>query len=720
MSTEEQIVDLRARLSLLQGGGTTLLLAVAPSDAVVDETQRLLSEILRVTPMEITDLGACKLDVGPARWAELTRGHTDTGAFILTFAPTSSLEAKVFAQRLNAERQWLRQLAGPVVFVVSKATERALRQHAQDFFTWVAHSYELPAPHELVALAPRLGVSQEVLAPSTPPEPPIRFLHISDLHLDLSRRHDQDRVLDGLLTFLERDRGDFPLDLIFVTGDLARTGKPDQYKLVSELFEALMGRTGVPPERLFVVPGNHDVDRDVGRWLLRTLASDEEATAFFEDASNREFHARKLAAYQASMRALLGATRPLGIGVGEDSVEVVEIRGVRLAIAAFNSAWFAQGDDDKEKLWVGEANVMRAVDRVADEEAAFAIAMLHHPFSDLHPIDRELVERWCERGFDMVLRGHLHADRTRSIATQRGGFVEVAAPAAYQGSKWGNGCFFGEIRAKARTIRLRPYMYTSGPDPWVLDTRVFPDAEDGYCHTFAVPAKKRIKSAVGRPLRAATAAAMRSMPAEKQREAVEQVGGTVSPAVSGAKAANLVRSSDEWREITRGQDPGLAWISAIAQTNEARNEPGSRIKVADVTSLSAALKRASEIVLTEADRLGIAERFYQRMSRHAFAAAVAAVVDGTVIPEAIVTDGKRSFVVDIVIRNADVEVVIECEPYSGTHQISDASLQEFYGLLRRSRANLGALVSFGLRPTGGPYITRATSPNGVDFLVVSV
>lgn len=724
MSVEAQIAELRARLSLSQGT-PTLVLAVAQSDAVVEETRRMLLEILRATPLEIADLGACKIDVGPAKWAELTRQHADVSAFVLTFIPTTSLEAKVFAQRLNAERQWLRELAGPVVFVVSRTTERALRQHAQDFITWVAHSDELPEPRALAALAPRLGVSQEAVAPKLPPEPPIRFLHISDLHLDSSRRYDQDRVLDGLLTFLERDRAGFPLDLIFVTGDLARTGKPDQYGLVVKLFEALMDRTGVPPERLFVVPGNHDVDRDVGRWLLRTLSSDEEATAFFENAGNREFHAQKLAAYRQSMQSLLGAARPLGIGVGEDSVEVVEIRGVQLAIAAFSSAWFAQGDDDKEKLWVGEANVMRAVDKIADEEAAFAIAMLHHPFSDLHPIDRELVERWCERGFDMVLRGHLHTDRTRSIATQRGGFVEVAAPAAYQGSKWGNGCFLGEIRAKARTVRLRPYMYTSGPDPWVLDTRVFPDdAEDGYCHTFVVPAKTRIKSAIGLPLRAATAAAMRSISPEQQRELVEQLGGA-SSTMPGAKAANLLQSPYGWRGITGVEDPGIAWVNSIAQAAATPGISGARVTVSDRETLTAALQKAGRLYLNASPGRGAASgRLPYRQAKVAFTAALASVVEGRVRQDAELRHTRGFVRADIVVVGAGgITFVIEMYQISSGEATRDRvqdwirPLDRYLGL---AGTTLGALVLIGSLPPGAtePRMEATKSLSGFDVAVL--
>ena len=132
MSVEGQIAELRVRLSLVQGK-PTLLLAVAQSDAVVEETRRILLEVLRATPLEVADLGGCKIDVGPAKWAELTRQHAEAAAFVLTFVATTNLETKVFAQRLNAERQWLRELGGPVVFVVSRTTEKALRQHAQDF-----------------------------------------------------------------------------------------------------------------------------------------------------------------------------------------------------------------------------------------------------------------------------------------------------------------------------------------------------------------------------------------------------------------------------------------------------------------------------------------------------------------------------------------------------------------------------------------------------------
>jgi 3',5'-cyclic AMP phosphodiesterase CpdA len=527
MKLEPRLDELRLRVDVARGS-PTLILAVVPDDEDVDDARRALLGLLGAAPMSVADLGACSDETGPMRWAALTRAQA-ADAYVLTYVPRGRLSGRPFAVLLNTEREILHDLAGPLVLVVSRATEQILREHAPDFVTWSARPYELPSAAELRALAGQLGALPTEGEPAEPEEEPIRFLHVSDLHLRpaIVKRYDQDRVLRGLVEFLARDREGFPLDLVFVTGDLAHSGRADEYALVVELLRKLMEVTGVPAERTFVVPGNHDVDRAVGKWLLRTLAGYDDAVAFFEEAKSRVFHEQKLAAYRESMGGLLGKGRPLGIAVGEDAVELVDVRGARLAVASFNSAWFAQGEDDRGNLWLGEPNVDRAGQRVADLEAPFAVALMHHPLDYLDETERDNVEHYLERSFDLVLRGHLHKERTRAITSARGGYVEVAGPAAYQGSQWPNGCFLGEIRTKARTVRLRPYMFASGADPWVVDTKVFPDDEEGgHRHTFVVPAKRRLKSSVTKRLERATEEAVREASSAKIEKLANQLGVT--------------------------------------------------------------------------------------------------------------------------------------------------------------------------------------------------
>src|SRR4051794_5293139 len=95
----------------------------------------------------------------------------------------------------------------------------------------------------------------------------LRILHISDLHERGSRESEQwrrRRVLgpaweDNLTELLQ----DGAIDLVCFTGDAADWGKDEEFTAAADFLGAICERVGVPLERLFVIPGNHDVNRKV-------------------------------------------------------------------------------------------------------------------------------------------------------------------------------------------------------------------------------------------------------------------------------------------------------------------------------------------------------------------------------------------------------------------------------------------------------------------------
>jgi len=688
VNLEATLAELRARLTFASGS-PSLLLAICPDDETIAETRTLLRALLQGSSPTLADLGLAASDAGPAKWTASARSLAGD-AYLLTFTTAARLTIAAFARLANAERQLLRDLPGPLVLLLSRRSEQVLRKEAQDFFTWVAASYELPEPPELRALATRLGVTGPTSTP-TPLEDPIRFLHLSDLHLvpPATRRYDQSRVLDGLLALLARDRPTFPLDLVFVTGDLAQSGKPDEYALIIELLTKLMTTTGVPAERVFVVPGNHDVDRGVGRWLLRTLSGDDDALGFFVDPKSRSFHAQKLAAYAENMRATLGASRRHGLGVGAEAVELIDLKGARLAIASFNSAWFAQGDDDKEKLWLGEPNIRGALEHIADADADFAVALMHHPFEDLHPDDRERVEPLFERGFDLVLRGHLHAARTHAHLSQRGGYVEQAAPAAYQGSKWPNGCFLGELRPRARTVRLRPYAFASGADPWVLNTKIFPDDEaDGHCHTFTVPPKRREQTASRRLMRGVATQAIKSASALERQDLRGATAASAAPESLESAAVDAIAENPALlRTFISKNNPSVVVLEVIeAIFRDPLREPPLPITARE--SLGDCLVRAGRLYLQHAAR----HRLNDSGILMAFSAALDRVVDGIVTSDPKLLAGARALRPDITIRDrtGSLRCVLDFVPFRTQHLLAGVSQVEHY--MQTLPAKLGALV----------------------------
>jgi 3',5'-cyclic AMP phosphodiesterase CpdA len=66
-------------------------------------------------------------------------------------------------------------------------------------------------------------------------EPVIRILHLSDLHFSEDRRWDSEPVLSGLVEKAnELDRNRLAPDVVVITGDIAQSGKPSEYRLASE------------------------------------------------------------------------------------------------------------------------------------------------------------------------------------------------------------------------------------------------------------------------------------------------------------------------------------------------------------------------------------------------------------------------------------------------------------------------------------------------------
>ena len=106
----------------------------------------------------------------------------------------------------------------------------------------------------------------------------MRILHLSDLHIRTATSEDQQRLITAALEDIGAHHSRVPFDLVMFTGDLAYSGSSDEYELVSEhLLIPLESLLGLGRDRIFVLPGNHDVDRDQVNDLIeqgaRTLLS---------------------------------------------------------------------------------------------------------------------------------------------------------------------------------------------------------------------------------------------------------------------------------------------------------------------------------------------------------------------------------------------------------------------------------------------------------------
>ena len=332
----------------------------------------------------------------------------------------------------------------------------------------------------------------------------ISWLHVSDFHFRGGDPYDRDVVLRALVRSVGelRERGRTP-DLIFATGDIAHSGKDTEYSAANSFFDALLAAAGVGKRHLYLVPGNHDVNRDMGAGLARTLSSREEADKYFCPTVPKNHITQKQAAFRTWYNGYFAGIRALPATSSCGPVETTDVNGSRIGILPLNSALFCQGDDDHAKLWIGRRCLDEGLNELRALGGELNIALLHHPLVWLHDAEASNVRAALQDGVDVILRGHLHETDVESVVGVTGQALHMAAGAAYQTRRWPNRAYYAT--AENGSVSVFPIRYEDQPrEVWTVDPSVFPHESD-YTRSFPIP-RLAAAAAVHSPARPGPAA----------------------------------------------------------------------------------------------------------------------------------------------------------------------------------------------------------------------
>jgi predicted phosphodiesterase len=302
----------------------------------------------------------------------------------------------------------------------------------------------------------------------------VTWLHISDFHFRAGDPYDRDVVLRALVKSVKdfRDQGRKP-DLIFATGDVAYSGKSEEYQLATKFFDDLLEAAGLKKKYLFVVPGNHDVDRYRCVGLARTLESREEADAYFGQGALD--HLTKAQSgflgwyneYFKDVHRLMPRQSTCG------PVVQIEVRGFKIGILPINTALFCRDKDDYGKLWVGRRCLEPAIKELTAYKKDFRFALMHHPLDWLNSTESSNIKAKLQGNVDFVLRGHLHLDEIETVASVQGTTTRMAAGASYDTREWPNRALYCSIEGDI--AKILPIRYEDSPDEvWTIDPSLFP------------------------------------------------------------------------------------------------------------------------------------------------------------------------------------------------------------------------------------------------------
>ena len=260
------------------------------------------------------------------------------------------------------------------------------------------------------------------------------LLHLSDLHIrdDEEECFDRSIVLDPLRSRLSKDReaGIVP-ELVVVTGDIAFSGKENEYALAGKFLDDVMKTLDLPKERLFIVPGNHDVNRK--KYPPSETIRFENVRQLNAELANDDYranHLRGMVDYFAFARRYVPHLCPIEENLVPFVARLPLDCGRNLEIIGFNSAWMCRKSPDEREIAIGEYQIKQAL--TACKEFAspdFRLFACHHPLQWLRPDDRQRVREHLNGA--MILCGHLHDAAGGLYHEHQGRLYQFQAGAAY-------------------------------------------------------------------------------------------------------------------------------------------------------------------------------------------------------------------------------------------------------------------------------------------------
>lgn len=262
------------------------------------------------------------------------------------------------------------------------------------------------------------------------------WLHLSDLHLRSGDQYNQDIAVSSLLNDLMQlvDKEQYRFDLIFITGDIAFSGNSEEYALANEFVRNLSSATAVPVDRIFCVPGNHDVDRTRITPFVnsssKSLNTRDSVSQVIGNKKERELFTDRYIPYFKFLKATFPWAK--GINCSDLSyTQTLNINGIKFAIVGLNSAWLAGSDNDHGSIIIGERQVREAIDKANNPD--FLLSLVHHPLSFLTEFDLSDVRAILNSRCDFLLHGHVHNFGVVNVVSPDSEVFHLAAGVTYQG-----------------------------------------------------------------------------------------------------------------------------------------------------------------------------------------------------------------------------------------------------------------------------------------------
>jgi len=328
----------------------------------------------------------------------------------------------------------------------------------------------------------------------------LTWLHLSDWH-QKGKEFGRVKVRDALMKDIKERVAISPdlakIDFIVFSGDVTFHGTTNEYQdAITEFFTPLLEAANVDKERLFIVPGNHDLEWAALELLPSDLPQRLNAPNIVDEWLTDERKRRTLMSPFENYSQFISHYLGQDVAGSEPAFGFVrrfQAGGQKIVVIGLNSAWLcarirdANGEpDDRGHLILGEPQVYEALAKSQDAE--ICIAVFHHPFDWLVEFDQHRIEERIGRQCHFVLRGHQHFPQVQVMRGTIGDCVVIPAGASYDRDVSSDPLYtnaYNFVHLDLETNRGIAYLrrWSTRRGEWVDDT----DSWDGGQFAFDLP-----------------------------------------------------------------------------------------------------------------------------------------------------------------------------------------------------------------------------------------
>ncbi|GAA0743228.1 metallophosphoesterase [Gaetbulibacter jejuensis] len=260
----------------------------------------------------------------------------------------------------------------------------------------------------------------------------LKIIHLSDLHIDnssfdLNHKNLINALIKDLKKYVDKDT------LMIFSGDFLNQGgrnfpeEMNPYEIVDNFLNKLTDSFPMLKDRVFFVPGNHEVKRSSLQEYVdfpfkeNLLKSKSNLNGFLNDLYNKDTYIiNGLKGYNEFSKGYF-SNYPKKQLSDLDNTFIIEGENSKIGVSCLNSSWLCYDDNDDGNIAIGIKQIEHSLSFI--DEVDLKICVVHHPLNYLSKnVEQSEIEKKIQNEFDIVLIGHTHEQKTDYISGINGDY----------------------------------------------------------------------------------------------------------------------------------------------------------------------------------------------------------------------------------------------------------------------------------------------------------